>query len=73
MFFFCFCPISSEVFEGGSAWEGGGGGGGGRKVPAAHNITLKLLTLKLAGFFAKHILARGGGREVPENFEMANN
>ena len=36
------------------------------------------LTLKLAGYFAKHIQARGGGgggfvEPPPKNFEMANN
>ena len=39
------------------------GGGGGGKCPRP--ITLKLLTLKLAGYFAKHIQARGGSLISP--------
>ena len=33
----------------------------------------KSLTLKLAGYFAKHIQARGGSLNPPKNFETANN
>ena len=53
-------PIPPGLFEGGAAWGDGGGGGGvgGGKCPRP--ITLKLLTLKLAGYFAKHIQAGGG-------------
>ena len=59
--------------------EGGGGGGGHLKpTPQARELPKSLggigLTLKLAGYFAKHIQARRGSlNPSPKNFETANN
>ena len=43
--------------------------------PFASPSSVLVLTLKLAGYFAKHMQARGGGGFVdpPKNFETANN
>ena len=40
-----------------------------------HEFSTPCLTLKLAGYFATHIQAKGGGGvvDLPKNFETANN
>ena len=49
------------------------------EITNAHTILTivfkSILTLKLAGYFAKHIPARGGGfvEPPPKKFETANN